>query len=369
MIRILMDYRAATVKPNSGVARQMYAFEEYLRQREDIELLCVTDGPIDHPQRQTMSMPESGVSLDQVPRPARRLWFEQVYLPKVIRQLQPDIFYGTINSGLPLLGCGNTLMVQWTHDLFHITEQDAFPSIKGKLRYLPYYWFSFYSSMRRADYVHVISDFTRRECERLFPFVQNKITTIHNCVELPKANQYAEVDGLPDRYWLLVGSNEPRKNLPRFVEQWQQLVPAQRQPLVLVGESSPLVEALAGDEDFYFFTGVSDPELNTLYRNASCLWQPSLAEGFGLPVIEALSHGTPVAVSLGSALDEVAPPAMPRFDGLSEQSIQETMRRVASEPIAMPSDEHLLAWLQRFDKPAFQARLGAFIDRLVERVR
>ena len=370
MIRILMDYRAATVKPGSGVSRQMYAFENYLRSRDDIELLYVTDGPNEHPQRDYMHMPAQGVPLEKVPRPGRRLWFEQSFLPKLIKKLKPDIFYGTINSGLPLRSCGNTLFVQWTHDLFHISEKSAFPSLKGKLRYLPYYWFSFYTSMRRAHFVHAISDFTRNECERLFPFTIGKTAVIANCV--PRVDdgansviEYAEVEGLPDDYWLLVGSNEPRKNLPRFIAQWLALSPSERKPLVLVGEPSALLVPLTKVADFYFYHGVSDAQLNTIYRNAACLWQPSLAEGFGLPVIEALVHGTPVAVARGSALDEVAPPEMPRFDGLDDKDIQRCMRQLAVHPLARPDREMLRRYLDRYDRPAFEQRLGAFIDRVI----
>lgn len=369
MIKILMDYRAATVKPGSGVARQMYAFEAYLRARDDIELLYVTDGPNQHPQRGYMVMPERGVPLHKVPRPSRRLWFEQGFLPRVIADLKPDIFYSTINSGLPLRGCNGTLLVQWTHDLFHISERAAFPSWKGKLRYLPYYWFSFYTSMRRADHIHVISEFTRRECERLFPLTAGKISVISNCVPRPVTLEYAEIEGLPADYWLLVGSNEPRKNLPRFIRQWAALPAAERRPLVLVGEPSPLLEALAGVADFHFYHGVSDAQLNTLYRRASCLWQPSLAEGFGLPVIEALVHGTPVAVAKGSALDEVAPLTMPRFDALDEHDIQRCMRELARNPPARPDRESLDRWLTQYDRPAFEQRLGAFLDRLIKERR
>lgn len=365
MIRILMDYRAATVKPGSGVARQMYAFEAYLRSRDDIELLYVTDGPDQHPQRQYMRMPERGVPLNKVSRPSRRLWFEQCFLPRVIAQLKPDIFYGTINSGLPLRGCGDTLLVQWIHDLFHISEKSAFPSLQSKLRYLPYYWFSFYSSMCRAHHIHVISEFTRNECARLFPFTKGKISVISNCVPRPVTVEYAEMEGLPTDYWLLVGSNEPRKNLPRFIGQWTALSPAERRPLLLVGEPSPLVEALRGIADFHFYHSVSDAQLNTIYRHASCLWQPSVAEGFGLPVIEALIHHTPVAVAKGSALDEVAPPVMPRFDGLDNQDIQRCMRQLGRNPLARPDRETLDTWLAQYERPAFDQRLGAFLNHLI----
>lgn len=365
MKKILLDYRAATVKPNSGVARQIYALEAYLQARSDVDLLLVSDGPLDHVDRERMIMPAKGVGLDQVPRPFRRLWYEQVFLRRIIKEQKPDIFYGAINSGLPIFGSSQTTYIQWVHDLFHITEKDAFPSFVAKLRYLPYYWFSFYTSMRLADKVHVISNYTCHECVRLFPFVKDKIIKIYNYVEQPTEFEKADVAGLPDNYWLIVSSNESRKNLPRFLTQWAGLDDDERLPLVLVGEESPFLREMQAQPDFYFYSKVSDSELNTLYMSASCLWQPSLAEGFGLPVIEALVRGTPIAVARGSALDEITPQGMPNFDGRSEEDIRRCMRQLALKPPARPQKDKVSQWVTQFDYAAFSRQLDELLNPLL----
>jgi len=366
MKKVLLDYRAATVKPGSGVARQIYALEAYLMARGDVDLLLVSDGPLDSADRARMIMPEKGASLEQVPRPLRRLWYEQVFLPKVIQREQPDIFYNAINSGLPIWGNRKTTYIQWIHDLFHITEKDVFPSWKGKLRYLPYYWFSFYSSIRRADKIHVISDYTGRECARLFPFAKDKITRIYNYVEQSAEFPTEAVAGLPEQYWLVVSSNEPRKNLSRFFAQWLALEQTERLPLVLVGEISPLVSDMLAEPDFHFYSGVSDPELNTLYMKASCLWQPSLAEGFGLPVIESLVRGTPVVVASGSALDEIKPKETLSFDGRSDEDICRCLSQLAKNPLPRPQKDHVEQWLAQFNGQAFKQHLDEFLNPLLE---
>ena len=121
--------------------------------------------------------------------------------------------------------------------------------------------------------------------------------------------------GLPPRYWLLVGTRELRKNVPWFVSAWARAraqapgVP----PLVLVGSLDHLPEEQRGLPGLHALGGLDDAELHALYRQAERLWQPSYAEGFGLPVVEALSVGTPVAVASGTSLDEVTPPSAPRF--------------------------------------------------------
>lgn len=133
---------------------------------------------------------------------------------------------------------------------------------------------------------------------------------LHNLV--PQFTEAPEPlpEGLPARYWLVVGTREPRKNMAFFLAQWQ--ASRARDPnvpdLVLVGHASDVPATLGDLPGLHWRNGLSDGQLQALYRHAAYLWQPSYAEGFGLPVVEALSVGTPVAVARGSALDEVAPP-------------------------------------------------------------
>ncbi|MGV8228630.1 glycosyltransferase, partial [Pseudomonas aeruginosa] len=100
---------------------------------------------------------------------------------------------------------------------------------------------------------------------------------------------------LPPRYWLLVGTRELCKNVPWFVS------------------ASTRARAKAPGVPQLVLVGSLDHLPHAMYRQAERLWQPSYAEGFGLPVVEALSVGTPVAVASGTSLDEVTPPSAPRF--------------------------------------------------------
>ncbi len=118
--------------------------------------------------------------------------------------------------------------------------------------------------------------------------------------------------GLPDRYLLFVGTAEPRKGLDI-------LVPALTHPdladlsLVVVGPQgwgdirvADLAAAAGVGDRVHVVGAVSDPELACIYAGAQALAMPSRAEGFGLPVIEAMAHGVPVVVSADPALVEVA---------------------------------------------------------------
>lgn len=112
---------------------------------------------------------------------------------------------------------------------------------------------------------------------------------------------------LPERYVLWVGTLEPRKNLPRLVEAMEK-VPGV--PLVVVGptgwnlDGSDVLAPLGGRA--HRLGAVDEMTLSSLYAAASVFAFPSLVEGFGLPVLEALAHGTPVVTSAGTATAEVA---------------------------------------------------------------
>ncbi|HVW44277.1 MAG TPA: glycosyltransferase family 1 protein, partial [Amycolatopsis sp.] len=136
---------------------------------------------------------------------------------------------------------------------------------------------------------------------------------------------------LPQRYVLAVGTIEPRKGIDVLIEAMGEL----DVPLVLAGQPGwgglDLV-ALAGDRDVRVLGRVSDADLGTVLRRATVLAAPSLAEGFGLPVLEAMAAGVPVVHSDAPALVEVAGGAgrcVPRGDA---KALAAALRRVLGSP-------------------------------------
>ena len=169
---------------------------------------------------------------------------------------------------------------------------------------------------------------------------------------------------LPSRYWLAVGTREPRKNMPLFLSSWQAVranspeVPE----LVLVGHSDDVPANLRNLPGLHWRHGLGDAELQALYSHAECLWQPSYAEGFGLPVVEALGLGTPVALARGSALDEVAPPESPRFAPYDAADQQRCMLELAQQPL--PRSPALTEWAAGFSPAAYRQRLSCLLEEL-----
>src|SRR5205823_8622000 len=144
---------------------------------------------------------------------------------------------------------------------------------------------------------------------------------------------------LPDRYLFAVATVEPRKNLATLLDAYMHLknyLGASCPPLVIVGRKGWNCDDILGYmgdlKDVVRFPGyVSDEELIALYQMATCLIFPSLYEGFGLPVLEAMAAGCPVITSTTSSLPEVAGNAALLVDPLNAQEIATAMRQVLQD--------------------------------------
>lgn len=172
----------------------------------------------------------------------------------------------------------------------------------------------------KAPVVHTISEFTAQEIEELFHIPRDRIV-----VAPPGVNDLFLDSRAPDRdvlaklnlrlggYVLSVATLEPRKNLKTLIEAFASLSAPIRltMPLVVVGargwgdiDLPGIVEKLTTEGSVRFAGYVSDDDLRSLYGGARALFYPSLYEGFGMPITEALACGTPVIASASSSMPE-----------------------------------------------------------------
>ena len=147
---------------------------------------------------------------------------------------------------------------------------------------------------RAARRVIAVSEFTKREVVELLGVPDERIRVIPNGVEPIFTPDGTRAEG---QYVLAVGTLEPRKNLGSVQQAAQRL----GVPLNVVG-----ARGWGGVHVDGWLGRVSDEELAALYRGARCLVYPSVYEGFGIPVLEAMACGTPVVTSAGGATEEVA---------------------------------------------------------------
>lgn len=174
---------------------------------------------------------------------------------------------------------------------------------------------------RRCELMFCISHSTKDDLLARYPWVGPKarlmpLAAPRAFFKCPSGSELDEVRhrySLPQRFILAVGTIEPRKNIPRLIAA-HSLLPAalrERFPLALVGETGwtpgPFHAAVKKAEgDIRLLGFVPDSDLNCLYRLATTLCYPSLYEGFGLPVLEAMAAGAPVLTSDRSSLPEIA---------------------------------------------------------------
>jgi alpha-1,3-rhamnosyl/mannosyltransferase len=194
---------------------------------------------------------------------------------------------------------------------------------------------------RAADRVIAISEAAKRDLVETFGLDPNKVDVTPLGVRSDETRQGAPSGDIRRRLGigagpivLCVAQKREHKNLARLIRAFAALHDDDVQ-LVLAGEPTPHesdLRALAADlrvrERVHFPPWISDAELEGLYATASCFVLPSLMEGFGLPLLEAMQHGVPVACSDVSALPEVAGSAALYFDPSSEEEIARAIERL-----------------------------------------
>jgi glycosyltransferase involved in cell wall biosynthesis len=203
------------------------------------------------------------------------------------------------------------------------------------------------ATLRNTDAVLTLSEDAKNDLTRFLHLPSTKVHVVSPGVDHQFAPAPAEVTAKTrsrfyggEPFVLYVGALEPRKNLPTLLEAFAELRREfPRLHLVVAGgrrwKSSglgPMVERLRLQDRVHFIGYVAERELPALYRAASVFCFPSLAEGFGLPVLEAMACGTPVVCSGVSSLPEVAGDAVVFVDPTQPESIAYALRRVLTEP-------------------------------------
>lgn len=193
------------------------------------------------------------------------------------------------------------------------------------------------ASLRNARAVITVSEFTRSELLHFYPGLASGITVIYEAGR--RLDRPAEAT-VSQPYFLFVGTSEPRKNLPVLLEAFAGYLSAGDFPHKLVLAGAPgwggvpierLCDELGIRTQVVSEGYVTESRLAELYAGAAALVLPSLYEGFGLPVVEAMSFGTPVIVSDRAALPEVAGEGGLLVEPDEPATISAAMQAIATE--------------------------------------
>lgn len=193
-------------------------------------------------------------------------------------------------------------------------------------------------ALRRAAVLICNSEATRRDLVEHFPRVAARAMTIPLAAD-PRFAEPVEPALLDRPYVLAVGTPEPRKNLLRLIEAFAALPDDLREGhvLALVGprgweDETVLREAASRPDDVAVLGHVDEERLHGLYAGAACFAYPSLYEGFGLPVLEAMTAGAPVLTSSVSSLPEVAGNAALLVDPHDVRAIRDGLAAILGDP-------------------------------------
>jgi alpha-1,3-rhamnosyl/mannosyltransferase len=254
-----------------------------------------------------------------------------------------DVFHSPFFWSPMILPCP---LVTTVHDMIF----DRYPEYIPGFRYRAPYRVSSRIALRRAKSVIAVSEATKQDIVTYAGTSSEKIVTIPNGVEARYRPVVCErerrrVRGryrLPEKYVLMVGARRPHKNVGRLVSAFTRLLDEVAHSLVLIGpvdrrfadDAEDGVERLHAAHRVLEIDHVEEADLPAVYSMAELFVQPSVIEGFGLPVLEAMACGCPVACSRASSLPEVAGGAAVMFDPLSETEMIATIRHaLASKPL------------------------------------
>jgi glycosyltransferase involved in cell wall biosynthesis len=247
-------------------------------------------------------------------RPARILW-EQIVLPLEASRYRIDVLF---NPGFttPIFAAGRCVTV--FHDLQHKRHPEHFRWFD-----LPFWRILLWASARRSSSIIAVSEATRADLSRFYPFTEGRVTVIPHGVD-PAFFALDRSKIAP--YVLCVSTLHPHKNLDRLIRAYARekrdyklVIPGMR------GFYAPQIEALVaelGMSDSIELRGwIPRKELLRLYESARAFIYPSTFEGFGMPVLEAMAAGVPLACSDIPPLREVAGDTAIYFNPLDEDAI------------------------------------------------
>lgn len=323
-MRIAIDASRTTASPLTGTER--YALELIralitLNTQHRI-LLYFRDAPAPD------LFPKSDL-VDYRVVPQTRLWTHTRFA-LALRQDKPDITFVPAHT-LPLAFPGRAAVT--VHDLGFRLFPQAHPWYPRQ-----YLNWSTGHSARRADVIFVDSVATGDDLKRFYDVPSDKIEVVYPGVDVLAQADAAVVRAkykLPERYFLFLGTLQPRKNIAGLVKayaQWRAANPDDTAGLVVAGGKGWLYDPTwtEGVDGVVMPGYVDDADKGALYAGALALVFPSLYEGFGFPVIEAMHCGTPVICSSTSSLRELAGDAALLVDPTKTDSISAAMAQLAS---------------------------------------
>lgn len=314
-MRVLLA--AASFSPNiSGLPRHAFNVARCLLQRSDISAIDLIVSPWQRnlvQQADLGSDPRLKVHIAEMSQSSssRNLWYYR-QLPRLAIRLQADVVHLTFPAPIAA-GAFACPTVATLHDLYpyEIPRNFRFPQILFNRLILR-------QCLQNADAIACVSEATKYRLKKYFPAASEKAVCIYNCVEkAPHGFTHTPLHGwMGGPFLLCIAQHRRNKNIPLLIRVFDRLLRVRQidpeMKLVIIGIPGPetseihrIVSSHGLKQRVCFLEGVSEAELQWCYSRCKALIAPSLTEGFGLPVAEALVAGCRVVCSDIDALREV----------------------------------------------------------------
>ncbi len=284
---------------------------------------------------------------------------EQLKFPyKELKKLKPDILH-VPHYNVPIFYKGD--MIVTIHDLTHLVYSEFLSSKFAKY----YAKFMMKMAIKKSKVILTVSENTKNDLIKYFKVDENKIKVIYSGVkEDLRVKPKEELNYLYDKFnipkdkkiLMYVGNLKPHKNLERLLAAFSKMKNNKECTLLLVGKAFESYNVLENKEkelkieDKVIHTGiVSNKELLDLYNLVDLFVFPSLYEGFGFPVLEAMACGAKVVSSNSSSLPEVGGNLIPYFDPSNIEEMKEVIEKELERKDSKEEKEKRIEWTKKFN--------------------
>jgi len=362
-VRLAVTLEQCWHKVPGGTATSVLHTVGALTERDDVEVIGVA-ARHGHPPPEPYQ-PSVPVWELPLPRPALYESWHRLRRPAVERATGPvDAIWASAVAMPPR----SVPLVATVHDLAPLHHPEHHPN-----RALGFYRRAFALARTEADFVCCPSLATLEDCAAN-GFDRGRLRHVPWGVTATAATaeQVSETRtrlGLEGDYVLWTGTIEPRKNLPVLIEAFTR-VARPGLTLALVGPdgwNEDLGRLVAGRDDVKVLGFVADADLAALYAGATVFCYPSLMEGFGLPVLEAMAQGAPVVTSAGTATEELVDGIGAAVDPKDPQAVADALAAVLDDPAE--AERRGAAGRARASERSWDATAAAMMDVVHEATR
>lgn len=256
------------------------------------------------------------------------LWM-QLFAPLYILKYRIDLFWSPRHH-LPIFLPPKTVSIITVHDLVHRLYPQTMP-----LSHLLVERLFMYYSLKKANRIICVSRSTATALQHIYHIQPDKLSMIYHGIPRFPSDASPHID-LPDKYFLFVGTLEPRKNIEYIIKAFTAISYDHKNiHLVIVGDAGwknkrifKIMNQSSLKNRIHYKGFLPRKDLASIYSNAFCLLLPSIYEGFGFPILEAMSRGIPVITSNRSSMAEIGSNSAILVDPFDVFSLIKAMKEV-----------------------------------------